>query len=201
MTRIIGISGSLRTRSLNSALLRVAAASAPVGVEIQIASIQGVPLYNEDLEREDFPGAVTAIKNLLEAADGVLIVTPEYNHSIPGVLKNAVDWISRPPVDIPRVLRGLPVALMGASPGGFGTVLAQNAWLPVIHTLGLRPWFGMSITLSHASEAFGSDGVMTDSAVSEQIRRFMVGFSEFVSQAGRQPARRQELPAVAARAG
>jgi NAD(P)H-dependent FMN reductase len=201
VTRIIGISGSLRAASLNSALLRAAAASAPEGVEIEIASIHGIPLYNEDLERTDFPAAVSALKEKLKAADGLLLVTPEYNHSMPGVLTNAVDWISRPAADIPQVLRGLPVAIIGASPGGFGTVLAQTAWLQVIRTLGLRPWFGMSFTLSHATGAFGPDGTLVDAATRDRLQRFIAGFAEFVVQAGRVPRRRAGFPAAIARAG
>ena len=201
MTRIIGISGSLRAASLNSALLRAAAASAPAGVEIEIASILSIPLYNEDLEHAAFPSAVSAIKERLEVADGLLIVTPEYNHSIPGVLKNAMDWISRPPADIPKVFEGLPVAIIGATPGGFGTVLAQSAWLPVIAKLGMRPWFGMSLALSHANDAFASDGRLVDSAAHERIQQFVSSFAEFAGRAKRASIRRPELPAVLALAG
>jgi len=78
----------------------------------------------------------------IAAADGLLLVTPEYNNSIPGVFKNAIDWLSRPPADISRVFGGKPVAIIGASPGGFGTILSQEAWLPVLRTLGTKPWFG-----------------------------------------------------------
>lgn len=201
MTRIIGISGSLRAASLNSALLRAAAATAPAGVEIEIASIDSIPLYNEDLEHNAFPAAVSAIKEMLAGADGLLIVTPEYNHSIPGVLKNAVDWISRPPADIPKVFQGLPVAIIGATPGGFGTVLAQSAWLPVIAKLGMRPWFGMSIALSHATDAFGADGALVDAAAHDRIQQFVSSFAEFVARARRGPIRRPEAPALLARAG
>ena len=201
MTRIIGISGSLRAASLNSALLRAAAATAPAGVEIEIASIDSIPLYNEDLEHTAFPAAVSAIKEMLAGADGLLIVTPEYNHSIPGVLKNAVDWISRPPADIPKVFQGLPVAIIGATPGGFGTVLAQSAWLPVIAKLGMRPWFGMSIALSHATDAFGADGALVDAAAHDRIQQFVSSFAEFVARARRGPIRRPEAPALLARAG
>lgn len=82
------------------------------------------------------PEPVKALKEAIVAADGLLLATPEYNNSIPGVFKNAIDWLSRPPADIKRVFGGMPVALTGASPGGFGTILSQNAWLPVFRTLG-----------------------------------------------------------------
>ena len=99
----------------------------PDDSELAIGSIRGIPLYDGDLEAEEgIPEAVAALKEAIVAADGLLIVTPEYNNSIPGVFKNAVDWLSRPPADIKRVFGGKPVALMGASPGSFGTILSQK---------------------------------------------------------------------------
>lgn len=143
MSKIVGIAGSLRSGSYNAALLRVAADVVPAGSTLHIATIKGIPLYDGDVEQKDgIPQAVQDLKNQIMACDGVLLVTPEYNNSMPGVFKNAIDWLSRPPTDIPRVFGNRPIALIGASPGGFGTVLSQNAWLPVLRTLGMRPWFG-----------------------------------------------------------
>ena len=107
MARIVGIAGSFRRGSHNTALLRAARALAPAGTEVEIASIAGIPLYDGDLESErGIPEPVAALKDRIAAAEGLLLVTPEYNHSMPGVLKNAVDWLSRPPKDIPRVFGG-----------------------------------------------------------------------------------------------
>ena len=100
--------------------------------------------------------------------------------SMPGVLKNAIDWLSRPPADIPRVFGNRPVAIIGASPGGFGTVLAQNAWLPVVRTLGMRPWFGGRLMVSRAGNVFDQAGELVDDTVREQLRKFVRGFSQFV---------------------
>src|SRR5262245_65484963 len=101
MARIVGIAGSLRKASFNVALLRAARELAPAGTEIEIASIAGIPLYDGDLESEKgIPDTVTALKERIKSADGLLLATPEYNNSMPGVLKNAIDWLSRPPKDI-----------------------------------------------------------------------------------------------------
>ena len=117
MATIIGLSGSLRQGSFTS-LLRAAVALAPRGVELRARTIHGIPLYDADLEAaEGIPAAVQALKDEIATADGLLMVTPEYNNSMPGVFKNAVDWLSRPDSDIARVFRGLPVGLIGASPG------------------------------------------------------------------------------------
>jgi chromate reductase len=182
MTTILGVSGSLRAGSLNSALLRAAAASMPPGTTLELGTIKGVPLYDADVETaQGVPAAVVTLKEQIVAADGLLLVTPEYNNSIPGVFKNAIDWLSRPSSDIARIFGGRLVAVIGASPGGFGTLLAQTAWLPVLKTLGTEPWFGGRLQVSRAGEAFDATGALTDARVREQLRGFLAGFSAFVA--------------------
>ena len=131
MARIVGISGSLRKASFNASLLRAAQRVAPASLQIEIASIAGVPPFDADLEALAVPSAVTSLKEALASADGLLLVTPEYNGSVPGVLKNAIDWMSRPASDISRVFGNKPVGLIGATPGMGGTRLSQAAWLPI----------------------------------------------------------------------
>lgn len=115
----------------------------PEGATLDADGIDGISLYDGDEEvATGIPPAVAALKRKLLSADGLLLVTPEYNNSIPGPFKNAIDWMSRPPDEAAQHFKGRPVAVIGASPGGFGTALAQNAWLPVLRTLGMRPWFG-----------------------------------------------------------
>lgn len=185
MTRIVGISGSLRKGSYNAGLLRAAAAAAPEGMEVEIASIRGIPLYDADLAAEAFPEAVTELKDRVAASDGLLLVTPEYNGSIPGVFKNAVDWLSRPASDITRVFGGRPVALMGATTGRGGTLLSQTAWLQVLRVLGTRPWFGPRLMVSTAYNVFDDAGRLVDEAVWEKLGTFMAGFGEFVHESKR----------------
>lgn len=177
MITIVAIGGSLRKASLNAGLLRAAQALAPTGTRIEVGSIAGIPLYDGDLEAaHGIPAPVAALKQAIAAADGLLIATPEYNASIPGVLKNAIDWASRPTDDIARVFGGKPVALIGASPGGLGTTLAQHAWLPVLKKLGARPWFGGQVTLSRAGGLFDEAGELTDADAREKLRGFLAGF-------------------------
>jgi len=120
--KILGISGSLRKGSFNSALLREAQALAPDGMTVDTADISAIPLYNEDVREKGYPTPVQTLREEIRAADAVLIVTPEYNYSIPGVLKNAIDWASRPPE---QPFDGKIVGIMGASPGRLGTARAQ----------------------------------------------------------------------------
>lgn len=190
MTEIIGLSGSLRQGSFNSALLRAAAALMPEDAHLKIETIDGIPLYNGDREKaEGIPDAVEALKDAIAASDGLLLATPEYNNSIPGVFKNAIDWLTRPPSDIKRVFHGRPVALMGASPGGFGTTLSQNAWLPVLRTLKADFWSTGRLMVSRAGDVIDEQGEIADQKIREQLRGFVQGFAEYAgSRAARNPA-------------
>jgi NAD(P)H-dependent FMN reductase len=181
MTTILGLSGSLRSGSLNSALLRAAVGEMPKGVALEVGSIKGIPLYDGDLEAaQGLPAAVSKLKERVVATDGLLLVTPEYNNSLPGVFKNAIDWLTRPAADIPLVFANRPVAVIGASPGGFGTLLAQTAWLPVLKTLGTAAYFGGRLQVSRASEVFDGNGALVEERVREQLKKFLAGFCEFV---------------------
>lgn len=182
-TRILGISGSLRAGSYNTALLRAAQQHLPGDVELEIATLHGIPLYDGDVEQRDgIPAEVQALKERIVASDGVLLATPEYNNGIPGVFKNAIDWLSRPPSDAPRIFADRPYAVIGASPGGFGTMLAQSAWLPVLRTLGARHWSGGRLMVSRAQLVFAEDGRLTDDAMLKQVARFIAGFAAYAGR-------------------
>jgi chromate reductase, NAD(P)H dehydrogenase (quinone) len=182
MTTVIAMSGSTRRGSFNTALLRALAGAWPAQSTLTVGSIADIPLYNGDEEAaHGVPAPVARLKDAIAAADGLLLVTPEYNNSVPGVAKNAIDWLSRPPADVPRVFRGKPVAIAGASPGGFGTVLSQAAWLPVFKTLGAEVWSGGRLLVSRATSVFDANGDITDSAIRESVRQFAAGFVAFAA--------------------
>jgi NAD(P)H-dependent FMN reductase len=124
---------------------------------------------------------VATLKEQVAAADGLLFVTPEYNNSIPGVFKNAIDWLSRPPADVPRLFRDRPIAIMGTSPGRFGTLLSQTAWQPVVRTLGMRPWYGVPLYVSNANQVFDASGTLIDPDVRERLKQFMTGYAQFLA--------------------
>ena len=178
---IIGISGSLRRNSFNAGLLRAAAEAVSPDTHLEIVPIRDIPLYDGDVEETSgVPLVVQQLKDRVASADGLLLATPEYNNSIPGVFKNVIDWMSRPPADIRRVFIDRPVALMGATPGMGGTGLAQAAWLPVFRTLQMRPWFGGRFQVSNARESFDAQGNLIDVKVRERLKPFVAGFEEFI---------------------
>jgi NAD(P)H-dependent FMN reductase len=182
MTKLLGISGSLRKASFNTALLKAAQAVAPDGVEFETATLHGIPLYDGDVEAESgVPAAAEALKQKIVAADGVIFFTPEYNNSVPGVFKNAIDWLSRPPADIKKVFGGRPFALAGASSGSFGTILSQNAWLSVMRTLGAEMWSGKRLMVPKADTLFDGDGQLKDDQTLERLRGFVQAFADHVA--------------------
>ena len=180
MIKILGVAGSLRRGSFNAALLRAATELMPEGATLSTGTIHGIPLYDFDVEQQGIPPAVKLLKEQLAAADGLLLVTPEYNNSIPGVFKNAIDWLSRPPADVPRLFKGRPVTLIGASPGNFGTVGAQRAWLPVLRTLQTRPWFGAPLYVSGAAKVFDESGRLIDDGVRRRLAELLNGFVQSI---------------------
>ncbi len=189
VTELIGVSGSLRQGSFNTALLRAAAALMPEGARLTIKRIDDIPLYNADREKaEGVPEAVEALKDAIAASDGLLLATPEYNNSMPGVLKNTVDWLSRPPSDIKRVFHGRPVALIGASAGGFGTILSQSAWLPVLRTLRADFWSEGRLLVSRAGDVVDEQGELADDKIRQQLGDFVHAFAEYARERRRHSA-------------
>lgn len=181
MATLIGMAGSLRVGSFNAALLRAAAALMPQGSRLDTAHIRGIPLYDGDIETgQGIPPLVAALKDRIAAADGLVLATPEYNNAIPGVFKNVIDWLSRPPSDIARVFANRPVAVIGASPSNFGTILAQDSWLPVLRVLGTRPWFAGRLMVARAGTQFNEQGELVDEKARAQLQQFMHGFVDFV---------------------
>lgn len=158
---IIAISGSLRKDSFNTALVRALSPVAPAGMQITVADIGDLPLYNQDAEAS-LPSAVRALKDAIAAADGIIIATPEYNRSIPGVLKNAIDWASRPYGENSFV--GKPVLIMGVSSGKIGTAVAQSHLKQVMTYLDARVIGQPELYLGPAKEIFDGEGsIMSDS--------------------------------------
>lgn len=181
MITLVGIAGSLRAKSFNLGLLHAAAEMLPDDVQLVIHTLHGIPLYDADVEAVDgIPSAVTMLKDAVAVADGIILSTPEYNAGIPGVFKNAIDWMSRPNSDMARVFGERPFALMGASPGGFGTIQSQDAWLPVLRRLGAHLWIDGQLTASRAHTLFDENGNLVDERTREKLRGFVHGFAAYL---------------------
>jgi chromate reductase len=164
--KVLGICGSLRQGSYNAMALRAARKLAPAGITIEIADIGRIPLYNDDVRLAGEPGAVQELKAQVRAADALLIATPEYNFSIPGVLKNTLDWLSRPPE--PPV-DGKVVALMGASPGPVGTARVQYDLRKVLVFMNAFTVNKPEVFISFAQNKFNAEGELTDEATGKFI--------------------------------
>ncbi|HWX75360.1 MAG TPA: NADPH-dependent FMN reductase [Solirubrobacteraceae bacterium] len=176
--RVLGISGSLRRESHNSRLLEGVRGMLPASAElVRYEALAEIPPFNEDLEH-DVPPAVAALKAAIADADAVLIATPEYNGSIPGQLKNALDWVSRPPGSSP--LRGKPTAVVGASTSLFGAVWAQAELRKVLGLIGARV-VDRDLPIPQALESLGEDGLPLDPAAREQLRSTLKELFELVA--------------------
>jgi len=176
--RILGVAGSLRSGSLNRSLLRAAVELAPEGLTIEVFDLIEVPLYNGDVEAAGDPPGVAAFKQAIAAADGVLMATPEYNHGVPGVMKNAVDWASRPPRGAP--LGGKPVGLIGASPGQTGTARGQSQLRQAFEFTNSFCMPQPELLVFKAHEKFDAEGRLTDAATGEYLQRYLVAFGDWV---------------------
>jgi len=180
--RILCLAGSLRRASWNRRLLQAAVSLAPMGVEVEVYdALATVPLFDEDLEQAEpeGPPGVRALRTAIAAADGLLIATPEYNHALPGVLKNALDWLSR---ESPQgeVLAERPVAVFGASSGPWGTRLAQASLRQVLHTCGALVMPSPTLFMARAAEHFDAHGALADAAAHASLHRFMAAFAGWI---------------------
>lgn len=177
--KILGIAGSLRSGSFNRMALHAAAGLAPEGSSVEIFDLAGIPVFNQD-DDSDPPARVTEFKKSIKAADAILISTPEYNYSVPGVLKNAIDWASRPYGD--SAWEGKPVAIMGASPGLLGTVRAQYHLRQTFVFLNMFPINRPEVMIAHAHERFDKDGNLTDEVTTALIRDLLQNLVEWTLQ-------------------
>lgn len=176
--KIIGLAGSLRKASLNRALLRAAIERAPEGVSIENFDLDEVPLYNGDVEAAGDPPGVAAMKAAIAAADGVLFVTPEYNHGVPAVMKNALDWASRPAHGAP--LGDKPVGIIGASPGQTGSARGQSQLRQAFEFTNSFCMPQPELLVFRAHEKFGADGALTDETTAKYLTRYLEAFAAWV---------------------
>jgi chromate reductase, NAD(P)H dehydrogenase (quinone) len=175
---ILAFAGSLRRASYNRALLRAAQEASPEGLRIEIFDIGDVPLYNEDVEAAGVPEPVERFRQAIREADGLLIATPEYNHGVPGVTKNAIDWASRPPRQ--SALDGKPVAIFGASPGITGTARGQSQLRQAFEFTNSYCMPQPEVLVYQAHQKFDAEGHLTDAKTREFLGKFLVAFAAWV---------------------
>jgi chromate reductase, NAD(P)H dehydrogenase (quinone) len=169
--RLVGLSGSLRAQSYNSAALRAAASLLPQGMHFAIASLAELPFYNSDVEQRGMPAAVQSFRSEIAGADALIFAVPEYNFSIPGVLKNALEWLSRPP-DPPA--NGKPCALFGASVSPLGTARGQFHFRHVCVSLNLIPVNTPHVDIASARDKFDPEGRLVDQPSLDQLRQLLI---------------------------
>jgi chromate reductase, NAD(P)H dehydrogenase (quinone) len=178
--RIVGVAGSLRAASLNRALLRAAQELAPASLRIESELLDDLPLFNPDLEVSGTPASVTRLRHSVAAADGILLVTPEYNHGVPGVLKNAIDWLSQPLRG--NVLEGRPVAIMGASSGLAGTARAQTQLRQSFVLTNTPVLLQPEVLVGRAHEKFDAAGRLTDETTRHFVTVFLAQFAAWIAR-------------------
>lgn len=177
--RLLGIAGSLRSRSFNRALLASAVELAPAEAAIEIFDLSKVPLYNGDLDNDDArPASVTELKSAISSADALLLVSPEYNYGVPGVLKNALDWASRPGFRSP--MSGCPTAIMGVSPGASGTMRGQEQIKQNLLGMGSQVFPHPGVAVSRAKERFDDELNLVDSSTRDFVAKYLGSFAEWV---------------------
>lgn len=194
---VLCLSGSLRRGSWNRRLLHVAAATAPSSLQLDVFDgLAAVPMFDEDLEQRepDGPAGLRALRASIAAADGLIIATPEYNHAMPGVLKNALDWLSR---ESPQgeVLMEKPVAVLGASAGPWGTRLAQASLRQVLHTCGALVMPTPTLFVANAASRFDGNGSLADPATGQSLQRFALAFEQWMARVS--PTSAQPQTAIA----
>lgn len=178
---VLGISGSLRQGSYNTMALRAAQKLAPAGMTITIGDISQIPMYNDDVRAQGLPASVQALKDQVRAADAVLLVTPEFNFSIPGVLKNALDWLSRPPEP---PFDGKVVGIMGASPGPVGTARVQYDLRKVLVFMNTFTVNKPEVFINHCASKFNEKGELTDEATAKFIGDLLVAMQTLKARVG-----------------
>ena len=174
--KVLAMVGSLRKGSYNKLALRAAMELKPAGMEIEQAEIGDLPLYDDDLREAGYPPPVQRLREQVRAADALLFVTPEYNYSVPGVLKNAIDWCSRPPQ---QPLEGKPAAIMGASTGKLGTARAQYHLRQIFVFVNVLPVNRPEVMLSGAAKLFDADGRLTDEPTRKFIGDMLVSLQDW----------------------
>ena len=177
---VVGFAGSLRTGSYNRALLRAAAELASPRLNVSVRELNDLPLYNGDVEAAGVPQSVTDLRDAVRAADALLIATPEYNHGVPGVLKNAIDWLSRPPRD--SALNHKVAAIIGASPGMTGTARAQSQLRQAFVFTNTYALLQPEVLVARAHEKFDANGQLTDAGTRDFLRTFIDRFADLIGR-------------------
>ena len=184
---VVAFAGSLRRGSYNRALLREAKELAPPMLHIVIHELDGIPLYNDDIEAAGAPPSVVQLRRAVRESDALLIATPEYNHGVPGVLKNTIDWLSRPLRD--NALNGKVAALIGASPGLTGTARGQAQLRQALGATNTYALLQPEVLVARAHEKFDADGRLTDQATRDVLATFLQRFIDLITLHVRAEAR------------
>jgi chromate reductase len=178
--QVVGLAGSLRRGSYNRALLRAAVELGAPRLHITVHDLAPIPLYNGDVEEAGVPSPVEELRTAVRKADGLLIATPEYNHGVPGVLKNTIDWLSRPPRD--SALKGKVAAIMGASPGMTGTARGQTQLRQAFVFTDTYALLQPEVLVARAHEKFDAEGRLTDEGTREFLKTFLAKFADLISR-------------------